>query len=53
MKFGGRAHSLSDVEFVAEAGFDFAKIDLEVPEKVAHDLRALMELRGKYGLSVS
>lgn len=50
MKFGGRAHSLSDIEFIAEAGFDFAEIDLKVPAKVAADLSALMELREKYGI---
>jgi sugar phosphate isomerase/epimerase len=50
VKFGGRAHSLSDIEFIAEAGFDFAEIDLEAPEKVAHDLSDLMELRGKYDI---
>jgi len=50
MRFGARAHSLDDVEFLAEAGFDFAEIDWKDPAAAEADLAELAMLRAKYGI---
>jgi sugar phosphate isomerase/epimerase len=50
MYLGARAHSLDDVEFLAEAGFDFAEIDWNEPDLVRAQLGELAILRDKYSI---
>jgi sugar phosphate isomerase/epimerase len=48
MYFGARAYSLDDVEFLAEAGFEFAEIDWRDPDLVRPQMDELAMLRFKY-----
>ena len=50
MYFGARAYSLDDVEFLAEAGFDFAEIDWRDPDLVCPQMDELAMLRCKYDI---
>lgn len=50
MRFGARAHSLDEVEFLAEAGFAFAEIDWRDPDLLREGLAELAALQDKYGL---
>jgi len=47
---GARAHSVADVEFLAQAGLSFAEIDLREPYLVRQQQRELAELRDRYGI---
>jgi len=51
MYFGARAHSLGEIEFLAEAGFEFAEIDWKDPRSLRAELTELMKLRTKYGIA--
>jgi sugar phosphate isomerase/epimerase len=50
MYLGARAYSLGDVEFVAEANFDFAEIDWNEPDAVRAQMDELSILRAKYDI---
>lgn len=50
MHFGARAHSLDDIEFLAEADFEFAEIDWKDPRLVSQRLAELAILRDKYSI---
>ncbi|MCR4407912.1 MAG: sugar phosphate isomerase/epimerase [Anaerolineae bacterium] len=50
MHFGARAHSLDDIEFLAESDFEFAEIDWKAPRLVSQRLAELAILRDKYGI---
>jgi sugar phosphate isomerase/epimerase len=51
MYLGARAYSLDDVEFLAEAGFDFAEIDWREPDLVRAQMDELDMLRSKYDVA--
>jgi sugar phosphate isomerase/epimerase len=51
MYLGARAYSLEDVEFLAEAGYDFAEIDWVEPEVVRAQVGELAILRDKYDIA--
>jgi sugar phosphate isomerase/epimerase len=48
MYIGARAYSLDDIEFLAEAGFEFAEIDWRDPDLVRPQMDELAMLRTKY-----
>jgi sugar phosphate isomerase/epimerase len=48
---GARAHSIADVEFLAQARFDFAEIDLREPGLVRQQQRELAALHDRYGIT--
>jgi sugar phosphate isomerase/epimerase len=50
MYLGARAYSLDDVEFLAEAGFDFAEFDWREPDLVRSQMDELAMLRSKYDI---
>lgn len=50
MVFGARAYSLDAVEFLAEAGFEFAEIDWKDPRLASAELAELATLRDRYGI---
>ena len=50
MYLGARAHSLDDIEFLAEVDFDFAEIDWKDPRLVQQQLDELATLRAKYDI---
>ena len=50
MYLGARAYCLDDVEFLAEAGFDFAEIDWRDPDLVRPQMDELAVLRAKYSI---
>jgi len=51
MDFGARAHSVRDVMFLAEAGFDFAEIDWKDPDAAMTAVGELSRLREEYGIA--
>lgn len=51
MHIGARAHSVAEVEFLAQAGFSFAEIDLRDPALVRQQQRELAALRDRYGIA--
>ena len=51
MDFGARAHSLDEIEFLAEAGFEFAEIDWKEPRFLCTILAELKMLRDKYSIA--
>ncbi len=51
MYFGTRAHSPDEIEFLAEAGFEFAEIDWKDPRFLSTKLAELAALRDKYGIA--
>ena len=51
MYFGARAHSLDDVEFLVQAGFEFAEIDWKDPCLLSTQLAELEALQGKCGIA--
>jgi sugar phosphate isomerase/epimerase len=51
MMFGARAHSLADIEFLAQAGFEFAEIDWKDPESLRAQLAELALLREKHDIA--
>jgi sugar phosphate isomerase/epimerase len=50
MYLGARAYSIDDVEFIAEADFDFAEIDWHDPDLARSQMDELAILRAKYGI---
>jgi sugar phosphate isomerase/epimerase len=50
MYFGARAHSLDEIEFLAEAGFEFAEIDWKDPDFLSTKLTELAALQAKYSI---
>jgi len=51
MRFGARAHSLDEVESLAEADFEFAEIDWKNPALLNVKLADLATLRDKYAIA--
>ncbi|MDY7039860.1 MAG: sugar phosphate isomerase/epimerase [Chloroflexota bacterium] len=51
MHFGARAHSLDEIEFLAEADFAFAEIDWKDPHFLTTQLAELAVLQDKYGIT--
>jgi sugar phosphate isomerase/epimerase len=51
MHFGARAHSLDEIEFLAETDFEFAEIDWKDPRFLGTELADLTALRDKYGVA--
>jgi len=51
MYFGARAHSLDDIEFLAQAGFKFAEIDWKDPRLLSTQLAELEALQDKYSIA--
>jgi sugar phosphate isomerase/epimerase len=51
MHFGARAHSLDEIEFLAQAGFEFAEIDWKDPCLLSTQLAELEALQGKCGIA--
>jgi sugar phosphate isomerase/epimerase len=51
MPFGARAYTIDHVEFLAQAGFDFAEIDWKDPHVVAGELPQLLTLQERYGIA--
>lgn len=50
MHFGARAYSLDDIEFLAEADFEFAELDWKDPATLHAQMAELAMLRAKYGI---
>ncbi len=50
MYFGARAHSLDEIKFLAEAGFEFAEIDWKNPRLLSTQLAELEALQDKYSI---
>ncbi len=50
MIIGGRAHSVADVEFIAQAGFPFAEISIRSVAEFQNDLPGLKRLQDEYQL---
>ena len=48
MLIGGRAHSLEEANFVGEAQFDFAEINLLDPHHASQEITSLLELKKKF-----
>jgi len=51
VRFGARAHSPDDVEFLARAGFEFAEIDWKDPHLLETELAELAGLQDRYTIS--
>ena len=51
MLFAARAHSLDDVRFLAEAGFEYAELDWLEPELVRAQMSELAALRERTGIA--
>ncbi len=51
MQFAARAHSLDDVKFLAEAGFEYAELDWLEPDLVRPQIAALAALRETTGIA--
>ncbi len=47
---GGRAHSVEDVEFIAQAGFPFVEISIRTVAEFHRDLDALKQIKDSYGI---
>lgn len=45
---GGRAHSVADVEFIAQAGFPFAEISIRSPREFHSDLHFLKRIQDEH-----
>jgi sugar phosphate isomerase/epimerase len=52
MYLGARAYSLEDVEFLAEAGFDFAEVEWRDPDLVRPQIDDLVMLCAKYDIAL-
>jgi sugar phosphate isomerase/epimerase len=50
MRFAARAHSLDDIAFLAQAGFDLAEIDWLEPDLVRPQMEELVTLRERTGI---
>ena len=50
MLIGGRAHSVEDVEFIAQAGFPFAEISIRSISEFRRDLNSLKRIQDEYGI---
>jgi len=48
MLIGGRAHSLTEADYVGEAHLDFAEINLPNHHHASQDISALLQLKKKY-----
>ena len=50
MLIGGRAHSVEDVEFIAQAGFPFVEISIRTVAEFQRDLDVLKQIKDSYGI---
>ncbi len=50
MLIGGRAHSVEDLEFIAQAGFPFAEISIRTAADFHKDLAVLKKVKDSYGI---
>ena len=50
MLIGGRAHSVEDVEFIAQAGFPFVEISIRTVAEFQRDLHVLKQIKDSYGI---
>jgi sugar phosphate isomerase/epimerase len=51
MYFGARAHSLDEIEFLAEANFESAEIDWKDPHSLSTNFAEMAMLRDKYSIA--
>ena len=50
MLIGGRAHTVAEAEFIAQAGFPFAEISIRTPQEFKREVASFRRLQDRFGI---